>query len=167
LQKRRSQTGRVVDTLPDVDIVMTLNVSEKMNARYELSHGFYSTGLAIATVEPKKETAWGTTKRIFSGGFVLILVGVFVLLTLVGFLMWWFEKKPVEPLPKEKAALSKALFWPLGPMIGYKASQHATRAVRVLARYGGYSALCCQRTNRESRCPVDRASPRAVGRRCR
>jgi polar amino acid transport system substrate-binding protein len=123
--------------LPDVDIVMTLNVSQKMNARYDLSHGFYSTGLSIATVEPKKESGWAMTKRIFSGGFVLVVCGVFVLLTLVGFLMWWLEKKPVEPLPKEKAALSKALFWAFEPVIGYKASQHTTRAGRVLGTVWG------------------------------
>jgi polar amino acid transport system substrate-binding protein len=123
--------------LPDVDIVLTLNVSEKMNARYDLSHGFYNTGLAIATVEPKKESAFSMVRRIFSGGFVLILCGVLVLLTLVGFLMWWLEKRPVEPLPKEKQALSKALFWAFEPVIGYKASQHTTRGARILGTIWG------------------------------
>jgi len=123
--------------LPDVDVVATLGVSERMNARYDLSHAFMSSGLAIAVVEPKKETALTTVGRIFSGTFVLILFGVFVLLTLVGLLMWWFEKRPVDPLPREKAALSKALFWAFEPVIGYKASQHATRAGRVLGTVWG------------------------------
>jgi len=123
--------------LPDVDLVATLNVSEKMNERYELTHGFYSTGLAIATIEPAKETAWGMVKRIFSGGFVILLAAVAVLLTLVGLLMWWLERRPIEPLPKDKAALSKALFWAFEPVIGYKASQHVSRGGRVLGTIWG------------------------------
>jgi polar amino acid transport system substrate-binding protein len=123
--------------LPDVDVVATLGVSERMNARYELSHAFFSQTLAIATIEAKKESILAMLGRIFSGTFVLILACVFVLLTLVGLLMWWFEKRPVDPLPKEKAALSKALFWAFEPVIGYKASQHTTRAGRVLGTIWG------------------------------
>jgi len=127
----------VTGSLPDVDVVATLNVSEKMDARYDLSHAFYSTGLAIAVPQPKKESLFQLVARVFSGGFVLILAGVAVLLVLVGVLMWWLEKRPVDPLPKEKAALSKALFWAFEPVIGYKASQHTTRAGRVLGTVWG------------------------------
>jgi ABC-type amino acid transport substrate-binding protein len=123
--------------LPDVDVVATLNVSEKMNARYELSHGFYSTGLSIAVPETPKESWVRIVARIFSGTFLWILIGVVVLLLAVGMLMWWIEKRPVQPLPKEKAALSKALFWAFEPVIGYKASQHSTRAGRVLGTIWG------------------------------
>jgi ABC-type amino acid transport substrate-binding protein len=108
-----------------------------MNARYDLSHAFYATGLSIAVHEPKKESVLGMVGRIFSGTFVLVVVGVFGALTLVGLLMYWFEKRHVEPLPKEKQALSKALFWAFEPVIGYKASQHATRAGRVLGTIWG------------------------------
>jgi len=41
---RRSRPAR---PLPDIDIVATLE-GQKMNARYELTHAFYSIGLAIA-----------------------------------------------------------------------------------------------------------------------
>ena len=131
------KTAITTGALPPVDVVTTLNVSPKMNARYELTHAFYSTGLAIAVAEPERESVLAMLGRIFSGGFVLILCGVFVLLTLVGLLMWWFEKRPVDPLPKEKAALSKALFWAFEPVIGYKASQHTTRAGRILGTVWG------------------------------
>jgi ABC-type amino acid transport substrate-binding protein len=127
----------VTGPLPDVDVVATLVVAEKMNGRYDLSHAFYSTGLSIAVPEPKKESVLAMVGRIFSGVFVLILMGVFAVLTLVGLLMYWFEKRHVEPLPKEKQALSKALFWAFEPVIGYKASQHATRAGRVLGTVWG------------------------------
>ena len=68
--------------LPPVDLVATLNVSEKMNARYELTHAFYSTGLSIRGAwETTKESIFSIVARIFSGGFVLMVVGVIVLLT--------------------------------------------------------------------------------------
>jgi ABC-type amino acid transport substrate-binding protein len=127
----------VTGPLPDVDVVATLNVGEKMNARYELTHAFYSTGLSIAAPETPRESLWRIVARVFSGTFLWILIGVVVLLLAVGMLMWWFEKRPVEPLPKEKAALSKALFWAFEPVIGYKASQHSTRAGRVLGTIWG------------------------------
>ncbi|HEY0252989.1 MAG TPA: transporter substrate-binding domain-containing protein, partial [Kofleriaceae bacterium] len=75
--------------------------------------------------------------RAFTGEFLLILVGVLFLLTLVGLLMWRLEKREVQPLPKERAALSKALFCAFEPVIGYKASQHTTRAGRVLGTVWG------------------------------
>jgi len=126
---------------PDVDVVATLNVSEKMNARYDLSHAFYSTGLSIAIPEAKKESAWGVIVRIFSGTFLLILLGVLALLATVGYLMWRIEKRPVKPMPTEKAALSKALFWAFEPVIGYKSSQHATRSGRVLGTVWGLAGV--------------------------
>ena len=56
----------VQGALPDVDIVATLNVAEKMNARYDLTHAFYSTGLSIAVPQPKKEGALSMIVRILS-----------------------------------------------------------------------------------------------------
>jgi ABC-type amino acid transport substrate-binding protein len=123
--------------IPDVDVVATLVEASKMNARYELSHAFYSTGLSIAVVEPKKESLVDILGRTVSLSFVVIVAGVFGALMLVGLLMFWFEKRHVEPLPKEKQALSKALFWAFEPVIGYKASQHATRAGRLLGTIWG------------------------------
>jgi ABC-type amino acid transport substrate-binding protein len=123
--------------IPDVDVVATLVEASKMNARYELSHAFYATGLSIAVPEPKKESLVDIVGRSLSARFVLIVAGVVGALMLVGLLMFWFEKRHVEPLPKEKQALSKALFWAFEPVIGYKASQHATRAGRLLGTIWG------------------------------
>ena len=127
----------VAGTATDIDVVATLGVSEKMDARYDLSHVWYASGFAIAVPEPKKESAITMIARIFSGTFVLIVIGMFGVLTLVGLLMFWFERRHVEPLPKEKQALSKALFWAFEPVIGYKASQHTTRAGRILGTVWG------------------------------
>jgi ABC-type amino acid transport substrate-binding protein len=124
--------------LPDVDVVATLVVSEKMNARFDLSHTFLPTGLAIATREPTKESVLAMLGRIFTGSFVLIILAVFALLTLVGLLMWRFEKRhPTKEPPKEQGPLSKALFWALEPMTGYQASQHSSRAGRLLGTVWG------------------------------
>ena len=131
----------VAGPLPDVDVVATLNVSHGMNARYDLSHGFYSIGLAIAVPEPHKESILAMVGRLISGSFLLVVVGFGGLLVLVGLLMWWLEKRPVAPLPKDKDALTKSLFWAFEPMIGYGASEHSTLAGRVLGTVWGLCAL--------------------------
>jgi ABC-type amino acid transport substrate-binding protein len=123
--------------LPDVDIVATLNVSERMNGRYELTHAFYSTGLAIAVSDTGKESVLDVLARVFSGTFVWVLIGTVVLLAAVGLLMWWIEKRPVASKSAEQQAMSKALFWAFEPVIGYKASQHSTHAGRVLGTIWG------------------------------
>jgi ABC-type amino acid transport substrate-binding protein len=74
---------------------------------------------------------------VFTGTFLWILIGTVVLLAAVGLLMWWVEKRPVKQATPEKQALSKALFWAFEPVIGYKASQHQTRAGRVLGTVWG------------------------------
>ena len=128
--------------LPDVDIVAALNVTEKMNGRYELSHAFYNTGLAIAIQDTPKESVLGVLGRVFSGTFLWVLIGTVVLLGTVGMLMWRIERRPVPSKTPEQQALSKALFWAFEPVIGYKASQHQTRAGRVLGTVWGCAASC-------------------------
>lgn len=123
--------------LPDADVVATLAVGERMNSRYELSHAFQSSGLAIAVPEVPRESTFDILARIFSGTFLWVLIGTVVLLGAVGLLMWWIERRPVPPAPPEKQALSKALFWAFEPVIGYKASQHSTRAGRILGTLWG------------------------------
>ena len=131
----------VTGPLPDVDVVATLNVSQRMNARYDLSHGFYSVGLAIAVPEPHKESIFGMVGRLVSGTFVLVLVCLVVVLALVGLLMWRLERRPIAPPPKDKDTLSKSLFWAFEPMIGYGATEHATFGGRVLGTVWGLCAL--------------------------
>jgi polar amino acid transport system substrate-binding protein len=123
-------------TAPD-DVVAVLNVSEKMNARFDLTHAFVSTGLAIAVQETPKESFVAVIARVFSGTFLWVLIGTVVLLGAVGLLMFWVEKRPPPQKTAEQQAMSKALFWAFEPVIGYKASQHQTRAGRVLGTVWG------------------------------
>jgi len=126
---------------PEIDITASVNVTEKSNATWDLSHAFYSTGLAVAIPEGGKESRWEVLQRVFSGTFVWLLLGTMFLLTAVGFLMWWIEKRPVKEVPKHKQQLSKSLFWAFEPVIGYKSSQHATRAGRVVGTAWGLFGL--------------------------
>jgi polar amino acid transport system substrate-binding protein len=126
---------------PAVDITASLNVTERSDAAFDLSHAFYSTGLAVAIPERGKESKWEVVERMFSGTFMWLLGGTLVLLTAVGFLMWWVEKRPVRELPKERQQLSKSLFWAFEPVIGYKSSQHMTRAGRIIGTVWGLFGL--------------------------
>ena len=69
------------------DVTASINVTENTDEKFELSHAFYSTGLAIAVIEGAKESRWEVAKRVFSGTFVWLLGGTLVLLTIVAFIM--------------------------------------------------------------------------------
>ena len=135
--KEVSRKDIVSGPLPDADLAGPLVIGEKMNARYELSHAYTATGLTIAIPDTHKESLFAIARRILSGAFLVALIATVLLLGAVGMLMWWVERRPVKPLPPEKQALSKALFWAFEPVIGYKASQHQTRAGRVLGTLWG------------------------------
>jgi ABC-type amino acid transport substrate-binding protein len=122
--------------LPD-DVVAAVNVTEKINQRFELTHAFYSTGLSIAIAETTKESFVSVLARVFSGTFLWVLIGTVILLGTVGLLMYWVERRPVPQKTTEQQAMSKALFWAFEPVIGYKASQHQTRGGRVLGTVWG------------------------------
>jgi polar amino acid transport system substrate-binding protein len=125
---------------PTIDVTASVNVTVKSNGKFELSHAFYSTGLAIAVPATAKKSFLQTLGRIFSGTFVLVLVGILVGLAAVGFLMFRLEKHATEPTG-EKKELSKALFWAFEPVIGYKASQHKSRGGRILGTVWGLFGL--------------------------
>jgi ABC-type amino acid transport substrate-binding protein len=126
----------VAGTNKEVDVSVSFNVNAKNDLKFDLTHAFYSTGLAIAVAEPKN-TVWAQFARVFSGRALWLVAGGLLLLTVVGLLMYWLEKRPIPAATPEKAALSKALFWAFEPVIGYKSSQHATRAGRILGTIWG------------------------------
>lgn len=125
---------------PTIDVTASVNVTVNTNAKFELSHAFYSTGLAIAAPAAKKLSFWQSVKRLFTSTFLLILIAAFAALAAVGWLMWKFEKQAPEPA-SEKKELTKAMFWAFEPVIGYKASQHKSRGGRVLGTVWGLFGL--------------------------
>jgi ABC-type amino acid transport substrate-binding protein len=126
---------------PSIDVTASVNVTVTSNAKFELSHAFYSTGLAIAAPAAKKLSLWQSVRRLVSGTFLLMIGGVLLLLIVVGVAMWWFEKRPQAEVSADQKELSRAMFWAFEPVIGYKASQHRSRGGRVLGTMWGLFGL--------------------------
>ncbi len=124
---------------PEIDVTASVNVTANTDKKWDLTHAFYSTGLAIA-VPPERETStWATLSRMFTSTFALTLIGVLILLVGVGYVMWWLERRAADK-PGDKD-LAKAMFWAFEPVIGYKSSQHRSRGGRLLGTAWGLFGL--------------------------
>ena len=77
---------------PALDVIVSLNVSVQAEQKLDLTHAFYSTGLAIAVV-PKEPSTFSSLKQIFTRGFAGTIALTFVVLTFFGLLMWLAERR--------------------------------------------------------------------------
>ncbi len=76
-----------------LDVFVSLNVSAEREATMDLTHAFYSTGLAIA-VAPKEDAGLGATlKAIFTAKFGKLIAALFAILGFIGVLMWLAERR--------------------------------------------------------------------------
>ena len=57
----------------DLDVFVSLNVSAEREAQLDLTHAFYSTGLAIAVAPKADDGVMGTLKQIFTAKFAKLL----------------------------------------------------------------------------------------------
>jgi polar amino acid transport system substrate-binding protein len=141
LDIRELSRDELLAAKPEYDVTVSLNVAVKNHEKWDLSHAFYSTGLAIAVPEQGKESRWEVVARVLSGPFLWMLGGTLLLLFVVGTLMWWIEKRQLPEVPKEKALLTKSLFWAAEPITRYKSNQHSSTTGRFLGMAWGICGL--------------------------
>ncbi len=118
-------------THPEVDVVVSLNITAKSEEKYDLTHAFYSTGLAIA-VAPKKQAWTQSVARVLSPTFLKLLGAVGGLLIIAGLLMWRIERRHNPEAFGGRDGWLSGLMWSVEAVIGYNDPQHQTRAGRVL-----------------------------------
>ncbi|MFH2010797.1 MAG: transporter substrate-binding domain-containing protein [bacterium] len=73
--------------------VAALTITAAREKQIDFTHPFYTSGLGIAVQTKEKSGAWQFFKRIFSLGFIKVLLALLGLLTLVGMVVWLFERK--------------------------------------------------------------------------
>lgn len=73
--------------------VAALTITAQRESRIDFTHPFYTSGLGIAVRTKEQSSAWGFVKRIFSMGMVKVLLALLVLLSVVGVIVWFFERK--------------------------------------------------------------------------
>jgi polar amino acid transport system substrate-binding protein len=73
--------------------VAALTITAKRESRIDFTHPFFTSGLGIAVRSKEKTSTWDTVKRIFSMGMIKVLLALLGLLTLIGVIIWIFERK--------------------------------------------------------------------------
>lgn len=128
-----------------VDVFVSLNVTARREAELDLTHAFYSTGLAIA-VAPHPAAGLGSTLRqIFTAKLVGLLAALFAVLAAVGVLMWLAERRHNEAQFGGGAArgIGAGLWWSAVTMttVGYGDKSPVTVLGRVLGLVWMFAAI--------------------------
>lgn len=128
-----------------VDVVVSLNITADREKDMDLTHAFYSTGLAIA-VAPHADSGLGATlEQIFTAKFGKLVGLLFVVLAGVGALMWVIERKRNQAQFGGSAAhgIGAGLWWSAVTMttVGYGDKAPVTIAGRILGLVWMFTAL--------------------------
>ena len=74
-------------------VVSMLTITPERLDKFDFTYPFYTTGLGIA-VPVKEKNAWiSIIKQLFSHTVLVILIIIFLVLLIVGILVWLFERK--------------------------------------------------------------------------
>ncbi len=73
--------------------VAALTITAKRESRIDFTHPFFTSGLGIAVRSKEKSSTWDTVTRIFSMGMIKVLLALLALLTIIGIIVWLFERK--------------------------------------------------------------------------
>jgi len=74
-------------------VVGALTMTAEREDRFDFTHSFYRTGLAIGVPLVSDGGGWSVLKGLLSWQFLSLVLGLAVLLLLVGALLWLFERR--------------------------------------------------------------------------
>lgn len=87
---------RLLPSLEDdqLDVVVgALTMTAEREERFDFTHPFYRTGLAIGVPKGGDGSGWAAVKGLLSWQFVSLILGLAVLMLVVGGLLWLFERR--------------------------------------------------------------------------
>jgi ABC-type amino acid transport substrate-binding protein len=118
------------------DVVLSINITERAETLLDLSHAFYSTGLAIAVRARAGGGVVATVGRLLSSRIGLLVGALLGVLLGVGLLMWLVERRGGSDLgAPARRGLRNAVWWSTVTMAkGESGAAPATRLGRALAR---------------------------------
>lgn len=120
----------VGNTSGTIDVAVSLNITPKSEAAWDMSHAFLSTGLAIA-VRPQTASFATALGRVLTPSFLMLVGGVAVLLVGAGSMRWLIERRD-EPAKAGSDGFLSGLFWAVETVLGYNDPGHQTRVGRLL-----------------------------------
>jgi ABC-type amino acid transport substrate-binding protein len=130
--------------LDTVDVFVSLNISAEREALSDLTHAFYSTGLAIAVAPKPNDGIAATLKQIFTVRFGKLVIALFAVLAIVGAVIWLAERRRNEQFGGGAAhGLGAGLWWSAVTMttVGYGDKAPVTFFGRVLGLIWMFAAI--------------------------
>ncbi len=128
-----------------VDVFVSLNVSVDREATMDLTHAFYSTGLAIAVAPKDNGGLLATLGAIFTAKFARLIAALMAVLLGIGVLMWLAERRRNEQQFGGSAAhgIGAGLWWSAVTMttVGYGDKSPVTFFGRVLGLFWMFAAI--------------------------
>jgi ABC-type amino acid transport substrate-binding protein len=128
-----------------LDVFVSLNVSAERESTMDLTHAFYSTGLAIAVAPKENNGLTATLGAIFTPKFARLIAALMAILLAIGVLMWLAERKRNEAQFGGSAAhgIGAGLWWSAVTMttVGYGDKSPVTIAGRVLGLVWMFAAI--------------------------
>jgi ABC-type amino acid transport substrate-binding protein len=128
-----------------LDVFVSLNVSAEREATMDLTHAFYSTGLAIAVAPKDSSGLLATLHAIFTAKFAKLIAALMAILLAIGVLMWLAERRRNEQQFGGGAAhgIGAGLWWSAVTMttVGYGDKSPVTVLGRVLGLVWMFAAI--------------------------
>jgi polar amino acid transport system substrate-binding protein len=125
--------------------VAALTITSEREKRFDFSHPFYTTGLGIAVAAKTRNPWLAVLKRFVSPSFLKVVAALSFLLLLVGFLIWWVERKKNQQQfggsPAE--GIGSGFWWSAVTMttVGYGDKAPITIAGRIVALVWMFAAI--------------------------
>ncbi len=131
--------------LAALDAFISLNVVAEREAQLDLTHAFYSTGLAIAVAPRDDGGLAATLAAIFTAKFAKLIAALFAVLLAVGVVMWLVERRRNEAQFGGGAArgIGAGLWWSAVTMttVGYGDKAPITVLGRILGLIWMFAAI--------------------------
>ena len=125
-----------------IDVVVSVNASSKNEEFMDVTHGFYSTGLAIAARTEPKSGLSTIASKIFSLKFLKGVGVLLLVLIAMGTIVWRVEraKKPEEFGGSALRGIALGMFWTFESLVG----KGAALSRNVTNRFIGliWAAVC-------------------------
>ncbi len=126
-------------------VVGALTMTAEREARFDFTHPFYQSGLAIAVPPGGDSSGWNALKGLFSWQFASLLLGLAGLLLAVGAMLWVFERRKNRDqfggTPAE--GLGASFWWAAVTMttVGYGDKAPVTLGGRLIALVWMFAGL--------------------------